>query len=225
MRVLIGCEFSGVVRRAFAARGHFAVSVDLLPAEDGPSNWGTRDYSRGWHYQGDLLDFIFGDATGLMQTGFDLAIFHPECTFLCNSGVRWMFQGGSSKNPPDYARKEKFLDAAHFFVRCGQAPIKRIARENPIPHRYAKQWIGNYSHTLQPWQHGHREMKATCLWLTNLPDLKPSNIVGPPPKDPEKRKHWARVHRASPGPDRWKERSRTLPGIAAAMAEQWGCLG
>lgn len=113
--------------------------------------------------------------------------------------------------------------AASFFKMLLNSPIPRIAVENPIPHKYAVEQIGRkYDQIIQPWQHGHEEMKATCLWLKNLPPLRPTNIVGPPPKDKEERKKWARVHRASPGPDRWKERSRTLPGIAEAMADQWG---
>ncbi len=216
MRVLIGQESSGVIRRAFATRGHFAVSVDLLPADDGCKAWGTRDYSRGWHYQGDIMDFIFGDAGGLMEAGFDLAIFHPDCTYLCNSGVRWLYAGGKGTAAPDYERKEKFRAAAHHFCRLRRAPFPRIAIENPIPHRYTKDWVGMYDQLTQPWMFGDGETKATCLWLKNLPKLVPTNIVAG---------RVPRVHRASPGPNRWKERSRTLPGIADAMAEQWGALG
>ena len=213
MRVLISQESSGVIRRAFAARGHFVVSVDLLPADDGNKAWGTSNYSQGWHYQGDIMDFIYGDAGCLMDAGFDLMIAHPECTYLCNSGVRWLY--GGKGEIVDESRMAKFRDAAHHFVKLQKSPFGRIAIENPIPHRRTKQWTGNYTQLTQPWQFGDGETKATCLWLKNLPKLQPTNIVeGRTP----------RVHHASPGPNRWKERSRTLPGIAEAMADQWGSL-
>lgn len=213
MIVLIGCEFSGVVRRAFARRGHFAISVDLLPAEDG-AGWGTNDYSLGWHYQGDLIDFLYNDCMGIRENGeFDLGIFHPECTYLCNSGVRWLFDPFMRKQQE---RWEKLDKAAEFYKKCREAPIKRKAVENPRMHKYAIERIGSKAtQFIQPWQFGHGEIKATGLELINLPELKPTNIVDG---------RVARVHRAAPGPDRWKERSRTLEGIGEAMAEQWGNL-
>ena len=111
-------------------------------------------------------------------------------------------------------------DAVKFFYALWYAPIEKICLENPKPHRYG---LGDsYSQIIQPWQFGYKEMKGTCLWLKNLDLLIPTNIVGPPPKDREERKHWAKCHRASPGPDRWMERSITNPGVASAMAEQWG---
>lgn len=198
MRVLVACEFSGVVRDAFIARGHDAVSCDLLPSE-----------RPGPHIQGDVLD--------VLSDGWDIAVCHPPCTFLCNSGVRWL--AGST------IRKRKMKDAAVFFAELLNCDIPKVAVENPIMHRYGKIYIGRgQDQVIQPWQFGHKEMKATCLWLKGLPLLKPSHIVGPPPKDPAERKHWAVVHRASPGPDRWKKRSITYQGIADAMAEQWGSL-
>lgn len=215
MRVLIGQESSGVIRRAFAARGHFAVSVDLLPADDGCKAWGTADYSHGWHYQGNIMDFIYGDAGGLMGAGFDLAIFHPDCTFLCNSGVRWLYIGGRKENGRDMERWHKSEMAARHYNRLGKAPIPRICRENPVMHNYALLRCGAATQFVQPWWFGDGEIKATGLRLKNLPNLVPTNIVAG---------RTPRVHHASPGPDRWKERSRTLPGIAAAMAEQWGGL-
>lgn len=194
LKILIGCEFSGIVRDEFRKLGHNAWSCDLLPTEADPA----------FHIQGDLLS-VLGD-------GWDLAVFHPPCTYLCNSGVRWLYGGKGKERDAD--RWRKMTDAATFFKALLAAPIPGIAIENPIPHRYALEAIGTrYTQIVQPWQFGEPEIKATCLWLKNLPSLTPSNIV-------EGRK--PRVHFASPGPDRWKERSRTLQGIAAAMAAQWG---
>lgn len=209
MRVLIACEFSGVVRDAFAAAGHDAWSCDLLPSERG-----------GKHLQGDVFGKVFGACA---KNHWDLMIAHPPCTYLCNSGVRWLFGGkGTKRDTERWALMEK---AAEFFYRLLTAPIPRICVENPIMHRYALEHIGKlnrssakgvkYSQTIQPWEFGHPETKCTALWLVGLPPLKSTNVVAG---------RTARVHRASPGPDRWKERSRTLPGIAAAMAEQWGIL-
>lgn len=198
-RVLIACEFSGAVRRAFAARGHDAWSCDLLPAEDRSNK----------HLIGDVRQFL-GD-------GWDLLIVcHPPCTRLCKSGLRWLH------TPP----KGKTLDemwaeldeAAALFSACWNAPVERIAVENPIMHRHAKARIVNFrdpAQTIQPWQFGHGETKATCLWLKRLPDLLPTKIVTG---------REQRVFRMPARKDRWKERSRTYPGIADAMAEQWGGL-
>lgn len=187
MKVLVGCEFSGVVRRAFRALGHDAWSCDLLPAEDGSEH----------HIQGDVAP--------VLQERWDLAILHPPCTRLANSGVRWL-------NERDlWVELEQ---AAAFFVKCLEVNAGKVAVENPIPHKHALKLMGRkYDQIIQPWMFGHGETKATCLWLKKLPPLKPTNIV-------EGRQD--RVHRMSPGKDRWKERSRTYEGIAAAMAEQWG---
>lgn len=190
MRVLIGCEFSGAVRRAFRERGHEAWSADFLPAEDGSP----------YHYQGDIRAVPVG-----YGHPWDLAIFHPTCTRLTNSGVRWLHERNL------WAELD---EAVELFRFCLNFPADRVAVENPIPHRYARERIGRkYDQIIQPWQFGHGETKATCLWLKNLPPLVPTNIV-------EGRE--AKVHRMPPGPDRWKERSRTYAGIAAAMAAQWG---
>lgn len=181
MKVLVACEFSGIVRDAFAALGHDVWSCDLLPTE--------RD---GQHIQGDVLD--------MLADGWDLLIAHPPCTHLAVSGARW-FKG-----------KEKQQKAAiDFFIALAQAPIDRIAIENPISIM-STVWR-KPDQIIQPWQFGHGETKATCLWLKNLPPLQPTNIVAG---------RTPRVHYASPGPERWKKRSRTLLGIAAAMAAQWG---
>ncbi len=185
MRVLVACEFSGIVREAFRARGHDAWSCDLLPAEDGLK----------CHLMMDALD-----ATRWRH--WDLMICHPPCTHLAVSGARWF--------------KEKRVEqeaALAFVARLMAAPVPRIALENPISIISSK--IRKPDQIIQPWQFGHGEVKATCLWLKNLPKLVPTNIVdGRTP----------RVHYASPGPDRWKERSRTMTGIAEAMADQWGSV-
>ena len=195
MNVLIACEFSAVVRDAFRARGHDAWSADILPSEG----------NSVWHWRGDVLDII--------NNGWDLMIAHPPCTYLANSGVRWLYKDGKI----DEDRWSRMLDAAKFFRALMLAPIPRIAVENPIMHKWARAAIGvkPADQIIQPWQFGHGETKATGLWLRNLPKLEPTNIVAG--REP-------RVHHASPGPDRWKERSRTLTGIAEAMADQWGSL-
>ena len=184
MRVLVACEFSGVVRRAFRARGHDAYSIDLLPSED----------SSPYHYQGDIHQHLTGP--------FDLMIAHPPCTHLAVSGARW------------FKEKAKEQAEALEFVRWLMAfPWPRICIENPISVISSR--IRKPDQIIQPWQFGHGEVKATCLWLKNLPPLKPTQIV---------EGRTARVHHEPPSPDRWKNRSRTLPGIAAAMADQWGAL-
>lgn len=181
MKILVACEFSGVVRDAFAARGHDAWSCDLLPSE-----------ANGKHIQDDVLKHL--------RDGWDLMVAHPPCTHLAVSGARWFKD-----------KQAEQLEALEFVRELLNAPIERIALENPISIISSK--IRKPDQIIQPWQFGHGETKATCLWLKNLPPLKPTKIVdGRQP----------RVHFASPSPDRWKERSRTLPGIAAAMAEQWG---
>lgn len=193
MRWLVGCEFTGSVRRALRALGHDAWSCDLLSAADGDRH----------HIQGDVLD-VLGE-------GWDGAILHPPCTYLANSGVRWLYGGrGTTRDEDRWGRMEA---AARFFRACLDAPIPRLAVENPIQHGHCREIIGRGpDQTIQPWMFGHGETKATCLWLKGLPHLKPTCVVdGRRP----------RVHFASPGPDRWKERSITLPGIAEAMAMQW----
>jgi hypothetical protein len=195
MRVLVACEFSATVRDAFTALGHDAWSWDLLPSE-----------RNGKH--------LLGPIEFPLEPVWDLMIAHPPCTYLCNSGVRWLYGGkGTTRDGQRWGEMEK---AAEFFRTLLRSDIPRIAIENPIPHSYAIERIGeNYSQTIQPWQFGHGETKRTCLWLKNLPPLKPTNIVeGRTPK----------VHFASPGPNRWRERSRTYAGVGAAMAAQWGCL-
>lgn len=197
MKVLVACEFSGTVRNAFLARGHDAWSCDILPAEDGSNR----------HIRGDARDII-GDGWDLLMVA------HPPCTRLCNSGVRWL-----TKAPPGRTEAEMWAEldeGAALFSSFWNAPIDRVAIENPVMHKHAKARIQNYedfAQSVQPWQFGHPEVKRTCFWLKGLPPLVPTNIV-------EGRE--ARVHRMSPGPDRGKERSRFFTGIAEAMADQWG---
>lgn len=181
MRVLVACEFSGIVREAFRAKGHDAWSCDLLPTE-----------IPGQHIQGDVLEII--------NDGWDLMIAHPPCTHLAVSGARW------------FKEKTKEQEKALSFVRMlMEADVYQIAIENPISIISSR--IRKPDQIIQPWQFGHGETKATCLWLKNLPPLKPTYIV-------DGREN--RVHREPPGPDRWKNRSRTYRGIANAMADQWG---
>jgi hypothetical protein len=183
MRILVACEYSGKVRDAFRARGHDAMSCDILPTEQ-----------PGQHYQGDVFDII--------NDGWDLMIAHPPCTHLAVSGARHFAAKQAS------GVQQKAID---FFMRLANAPIPRIAIENPVCIM-SSVWR-KPDQIIQPWQFGHGETKATCLWLKNLPPLTPTNVVAG---------REARVHRMPPSPDRWKERSRTYQGIADAMAEQWG---
>lgn len=178
--MLVACEFSGVVRDAFARRGWDAWSCDLLPCEQ-----------RGKHFQANVLNILRGD--------WDLMIAHPPCTFLAVSGARWFKYRGEEQEA-----------ALEFVRRLLNAPIPHIALENPIGVISSK--IREPDQIIQPWMFGHWEKKATCLWLKNLPPLKQTCLVVG---------ELARVHREPPSPDRWKNRSRTLPGIANAMAEQW----
>lgn len=197
LRVLVACEFSGVVRRAFVEHGHDAWSCDLLPAEDRSNR------------------HITGDVRNVLHDGWDMMmVAHPPCTRLCNSGVRWLSVPPKGRTADDM--QAELRDGAALFSTLWNAPIPCIAIENPVMHRHAKALIVGYEPpacSVQPWQFGHGETKRTCFWLRNLPPLEPTEIVeGRTP----------RVHHASPGPDRWKERSRTYPGIAAAIADQWG---
>lgn len=186
MKVLVACEFSGTVRDAFASRGHDAMSCDLRPSEQ-----------PGKHYQGDVRD--------LLGEGWDLMVAHPPCTYLANSGVRWL------REKP--GRWDQMRQGAEFFRELLTADIPLIAVENPVIHRYAVEIIGRkYDQTLQPWQFGHGETKRICLWLKGLPALKATQVV-------DGRK--ARVWRMPPGPEREKERSRFFYGVASAMADQW----
>ena len=180
MRVLVACEFSGIVREAFKAKGHDAWSCDLLPTE-----------IPGQHIQGDVLS--------ILNDGWDLMIAHPPCTHLAVSGARWFKE-----------KRDKQEAALSFVEALLYAPIEHIALENPVSIISSR--IRKPDQTIQPWMFGHGETKATCLWLKVLPKLVPTNIV-------DGRSNL--VHREPPGPERWKNRSRTYQGIANAMADQW----
>jgi hypothetical protein len=195
VRVLVACEFSGTVAQAFRDRGHDAWSADLLPSE-------LCRYPQG-HIaaHADCCGHFIGDVRELLQFGaWDLMIAHPPCTHLAVSGARW-FAG----------KRREQAEALDFVRTLLAAPIPRIALENPIS--VISTAIRKPDQIIQPWMFGHGETKATCLWLKNLQNLEPTKIVSG---------RHARIHRMSPGPERWRERSRTYPGIARAMAEQWG---
>ena len=200
MKVLVACEYSATVRDAFRAKGHDAWSCDLLPTDGDPY----------YHIQGDALVMAHGHA-------WDLLIAHPPCTYLTNSGVTWLHK--------DPTRWEKLDEGAAFFKALLDAPVERIAIENPIMHKYAKERIGGVkqTQTIQPYQFGHLEQKATCLWLKNLPPLQPTSDLKAQTKAlPDNERQ--RLHYLPPSADRWKLRSTTYKGIADAMAIQWGSI-
>lgn len=188
MKVLVACEFSGIVRDAFIAKGHDAISADLLPTE-----------RPGPHHQGDV--------TPLLAEPWDLVIAHPPCRYLANSGVRWMHE--------DVDRWDELKEATEFFLKCYDANAPRVAVENPVMHGHARVRIRDMHPTfcVQPWQFGHGETKQTCFWSRGLWPLRATNVVSG---------RAQRVFRAPDVKDRWKERSRTYPGMAEAMADQWG---
>lgn len=206
LRVLIGCETSGVMRRAFAALGHDAWSCDLLAAEDGSNH----------HIRGDVRDHL-GDGWDL------LVICHPPCTRLCNSGVRWLHVP-----PPGRTLAEMWADldaGAALFTACWRAPVERVAVENPVMHPHARERLPSdlpRPQIVQPWWFGDPAKKATGFYTRGLPPLVPTDRLTPPVKGSAEDKRWQAVHRCPPGPDRARIRSRTFPGIAAACADQWG---
>lgn len=208
-RVLICCEFSGIVREEFRKLGHDAWSCDLLPTE-----------IPGQHIQADFRSAV--------QDSWGFVGYHYECRVMANSGVRWLYQDGrrwredGTENPRNLPRWAELDEAAAIFnltirdTRPGYA-------ENSTMHCHAKKLIDReQDQVIQPWYFGEPYFKATCLWLRGILPLRETNRLIPPLKGTPEHKAWSAVHRASPGPDRWKERSRTLPGIAKAMAEQWG---
>ena len=218
MRVLIGCETSGMIRRAMKAKGHFVRSVDLLPSED------------------DSPDHIIGDVLDHMGDGFDLAIFHPTCTYLTNAAAwalqdpdydRWPGVGYHQRVKPGTlvgaARRAARDDALAFVRALAAAPIPRICIENPMGA--ARRAIGWPCQTIQPWMFGDDASKATGLSLWNLPPLQSTTYVHPRMVNGKPR--WANQtpggsNNLPPSPDRWKIRSRTFPGVARAIADQWG---
>lgn len=192
MRILIACEYSGVVRDAFIRRGHDAISCDLLPSD-----------SPGPHYQGDVMDII--------NDGWDMMIAHPPCTHLSVSGARYF------KQKREDGRQQAAIE---FFMALIQAPISKVAVENPVcimSSLYRKP-----GQIIQPWQFGHPESKATCLWLHNVPKLVPTNILEKPESGRWENQTPSGQNKLGPSIDRWKLRSKTYQGIAEAMAEQWG---
>lgn len=206
LRVLIGCETSGVMRRAFDALGHDAWSCDLLPAEDGSNR------------------HIVCDIRELLHEGWDLlAVMHPPCTRLCNSGVRWLHRPPRGRTLDQmWAELET---ATGLFAACWHAPIPRRAIENPIMHRHARERLPAdlpKPHIVQPWWFGAPAFKATGWYLAGLPALTPTARLDPPRPGTPEHKRWSAVHRAPPGPNRWKLRSRTFEGMAEAAARQWG---
>lgn len=206
MKILIACEFSGIVRDAFIRAGHQAMSCDLLPSE---SDFGP-------HYQGDVLDLIYNPQHPANPHGWDMIIAHPPCDYLTVSGNTWFRDNAVAKTPGvlvGAARREARLQAVDFAKKLYNAPVKYVCIENPIG-RLSTMWR-KPDQIVHPWQHGHGETKSTCLWLKNLPKLEPTNIV-------EGREH--RIWKMPPHPDRWKERSRTYPGIADAMVQKWSNL-
>jgi len=200
MKILVACEFSQIVTKAFRERGHEAYSCDLLPTEGNPD----------WHIQGDVLE--------ILDDGWDMMIAHPPCTYLCVPGAHYLHTCPG--------RLKKMWDARIFFLRLWDAKMKSVCIENPLPHKYAV--LPKYTQIIQPWMFGHELSKRTCLWLKELPALKPTDI---------RENHGERYIRSDRqqkdgygklSNSKWyarssaKERSRTFGGIAKAMAEQWG---
>lgn len=200
MKILLGCEESDTVRSEFEKLGHDAWSCDLIP---------SRNPDNKKHIQGDVLS--------ILDDGWDMAIFFTPCTYLCNSGVHWLYRR------PE--RWELMKRDAELFRACMTAKITRIVNENPIPHRYALEIIGRkYDQTIQPWQFGHPESKRTCLWLQNVPKLIPTNVLSLPQSG-----HWdnqtkSGQNKLPPSKTRARDRATTYLGIAQAMAQQWGSL-
>jgi len=224
-RVLIGCETSGVFRRAFLDRGHDAWSCDLEPAEDGSNR----------HLRADVRDHL--------HDGWDLlVVLHPPCTRLCNSGVRWLTD--PPRNPPadatpcersvwrdlDTATRRQIMwrlldEGCDLFTACWQAPVPRRAVENPVMHRHARTRLPAdlpTPHIVQPWWFGNPAKKATGWYLADLPPLQPTERLTPPATGSAEAKAWESIDRMPPGPDRARLRSRSFPGMAAAAADQWG---
>ena len=201
MKILVACEESQAVTIELRRLGHEAYSCDLQDCSGGYPEW---------HIKGDVLEQI--------TKGWDMMIAHPTCTYLTNSGVRWLWNKDGSKNE---LRWKQMRESAEFFNKLLNATIPLIAIENPIPHKYALELIGRkYDQCIQPYQFGHPESKATCFWLKGLPKLTPTNDVKNIWKSLPKNESQ-RIHFLPPGPERAKLRSKTFLGIAKAMAEQW----
>ncbi|MFA6240405.1 MAG: hypothetical protein WC655_05730 [Candidatus Hydrogenedentales bacterium] len=210
MRVLIGCEVSGVVRRAFRALGHDAWSCDLLPAADGSPFHIVADHDL------HLLD-IAADWRGKR---WNLGIFHPPCTRLCNSGVLRLYKGSKKAGGLDPDKLAEMREAACFWAACWNAPIASVCCENPVPHYHAG--LPPWTQTVQPWQFGEPESKRTCLWLRGLPVLVPTRVLEFPACGHWRNQCFGGQNKLGPSPTRAADRARTYEGIATAMAVQWG---
>lgn len=220
MKVLVACEYSGVVRDAFIKQGHNAISCDLLET-DAERITGV-DYLGG-HYKGDVKDII--------NDGWDLMIAHPPCTYLTVSGARWFYHPDDKHLPyeerrphPMHPNRRQLQEEALGFIQfLMDAPIEKIAIENPVGVISSR--IRKPEQIIQPYMFGHATSKTTCLWLKNLEPLESTEVVEPEWVDVSKGKRMSRFHYDSyvlPPEERWKVRSATFPGIAKAMAEQWG---
>lgn len=215
LRVLVGCETSGVVRRAFSRHGHDVWSCDVLPAEDRSNR----------HIVCDIRD--------ILNDGWDLlAVMHPPCTRLCRSGRRWL-SGPGKWTPPKQlpagrtwdSMKTEFEEGVALFVACWNAPIERVGIENPVMHDLAIDRMPSglpKPQIVQPWWFGEPFFKATGFYTRGLPELVPTDKLTPPEKNHPAYRVWSKVHRAPRGPDRWKVRSRTFDGVGDALAAQWG---
>ncbi len=196
-RILLACEESQIVTEQFILRGHDAMSCDIeyLGAKGLP------------HYQGDVRD--------ILHQYWDMVIAFPPCDFIANSGVRWLYE--------KKGRWEAMDKACQFFnLFRTLRHVKKVGIENPIPHKYARYEITKYNQIVQPWYFGDPFFKGTCLWLKNLDELQDTDRLIPPKPGTEEHKKWSAVHQEPPGPNRKRNRSRAFPGIAAAMANQWG---
>jgi len=213
MKVLVACEFSQRVTKAFRKEGHEAFSCDLLPTEGNPE----------WHIQDNVLKHL--------DENWDLMIAHPPCTFICSTGAKWFYHPNDKHLPVDQRRphprfpdrKQKKLDAIEFFMKFYEAPIKRICVENPVGAMSTN--FRKPDQIIQPYQFGHPEPKKTCLWLKELPQLVPTKFMKPEyhiTKSGKRVPKW--FFSPSPSEERAKMRDRTFPGIAEAMAIQWGKL-
>lgn len=203
MTVAVMCECSGTILDALIARGIDAVSIDLKP---------TR--KPGPHIQGDALDHL--------HRRWAMVIAHPVCRVLTNAGAKHLYIGGRKENGREPQRWADLQKAAAFFNAFTKANARCIAIENPVPHCHARALIGKPTQYVQPWWFGDEAFKATGLWLWGLPPLKATNRLTPPKPGTEDHKRWSFIHRMPPGPDREEKRSVTFPGIASAIADQWG---
>lgn len=204
MKVLVACEYSGRVREAFRKLGHDAWSCDIIPSDD----------NSPYHIQDDVLKHL--------DEGWDLMIAHPPCTYLANSGVQHLWAGRKKENGKNSARWKQMEEGRDFLLTLLNAPIARIAVENPTPHRYAE--LPSYTQAVHPYYFGEEAQKRTCLWLKGLQPLVATNIVGKGEQyiGKDGRPNGSKWYQLPPGKDRWKHRSTTFQSIADAMAAQWG---